>query len=334
MNKLWLMVSLFSVIMGFDVAVAAGLPQENDSVVALAGDRRSDSACVECGKIFEPGDVAVKHACDHWFHSCCLERADAVIGERYCSHCLCLICLNPLGKAGPLIKKFRSCKHMLHGVCAVRWRNKCPMCRHGEPEDKEKTGWTPLHYAVLGGKTPIVGELLRCADVNIDEVDVYGFTALHIAASRNDVDMIRLLEALGADVNAEALDGCSPLHFAIALNKIDAVRVLVEEYGADIRKATNEGDTVLHFAAEYGGAVWDIVFKHVLVLDDKIVLVDKQNNLGDTALHIAARAGKIGVVEALVHLGANKEIRNCDGALAMHCAEGDDLVAITRLLYL
>lgn len=67
---------------------------------------------------------------------------------------------------------------------------------------------------------------------------------LHLAAFEGSVDTIMLLLAAGACVNAQDLDGWTPLHYA-ARNESHAevlVRTLVAA-GADVGKMDNRGRT-------------------------------------------------------------------------------------------
>jgi uncharacterized protein YdhG (YjbR/CyaY superfamily)/ankyrin repeat protein len=73
--------------------------------------------------------------------------------------------------------------------------------------------WTPLHWAVNEGHYDAAKVLLEAgADPNLIDEDHLGFTAISLAADRDDLDMVRLLLDHGADpalsigLNSSALD--------------------------------------------------------------------------------------------------------------------------------
>ena len=124
---------------------------------------------------------------------------------------------------------------------------------------------TPLHTAVMCSWPKMVKLLLsfradvhaRCTDSWEEDV-----SALHLATSRyNAVEMIRLLLAQKARINARAKDGSTPLHSAMkaelgslfnAQEKKDVVEFLLAN-GADVNaKGPQEGATPLYLAVRRG----------------------------------------------------------------------------------
>lgn len=83
--------------------------------------------------------------------------------------------------------------------------------------------------------------------------DQFGYSALHEAASSGDMDAVRRLLSLGADVNARDDGGTTPLHLACRHGRIEIVRLLLE-HGADPNAASGSGATPLHEAALAGDA--------------------------------------------------------------------------------
>ncbi|KAL8435983.1 hypothetical protein ACSSS7_002028 [Eimeria intestinalis] len=67
-------------------------------------------------------------------------------------------------------------------------------------------------------------------------------TALHFAADRGFVDIVRLLIDRGADVNHTDDSGETPLHVAIAADQDEIVALLIEA-GADTSIRNNEGNS-------------------------------------------------------------------------------------------
>ena len=72
---------------------------------------------------------------------------------------------------------------------------------------KDEDSWTPLHSAVAGGHKDVVELLIaKGADVNAKN-DKYGGTPLLHAAGEGHKEIVELLIAAGADVNAKLVGG-------------------------------------------------------------------------------------------------------------------------------
>jgi ankyrin repeat protein len=112
-------------------------------------------------------------------------------------------------------------------------------------------------------------------------------------------DVVQLRQYLGL---GDRLINAGPLSYAAAYGKLEIVRCLVEDYGADINeKYEKYGDTPLFFAAQGG---------HLKVLrylvKDLGVDVNQERDNGATSLFLAAQQGHVAVAECLVkELGAS-----------------------------
>ena len=83
-----------------------------------------------------------------------------------------------------------------------------------DPNETDRYGWGPLHFAVPLAGLEVVSELLA-AGVDPDAQTVGGATALHLAASQATVSVVSALLSAGADPNARDDEGGkSPLHYA------------------------------------------------------------------------------------------------------------------------
>ncbi len=92
-----------------------------------------------------------------------------------------------------------------------------------------------------------------------------GATAFMLAAKAADVEVLRLLLEHGADPTIDTEDGITPLMAAAGISwasnqdrasetqVLEAVRLLVEEHGADVNAVSDVGETAMH-AAAYRGA--------------------------------------------------------------------------------
>src|SRR6516162_7280337 len=78
-------------------------------------------------------------------------------------------------------------------------------------------------------------------------------TTLTDASRRGDVKLVRTLIQQGADVNARAVDGTSPLHQAVSGDHLDVADLLLKA-GASVSGADRYGVTPLSLAALNGNA--------------------------------------------------------------------------------
>lgn len=103
-----------------------------------------------------------------------------------------------------------------------------------------------------------VGEVARCLDASPTDAKAYsadGFTALHLAAFFNRPDVVALLIARGADVDAVSRNAINarPLHSAATMRAAAVVKSLLAS-GADPDATQERGITALMSAAASGDA--------------------------------------------------------------------------------
>lgn len=233
----------------------------------------------------------------------------------------------------------------------------CMFCRGG----------TPLHVAAFYGRKDIA-ELLIASGADVNAKNYNGMTPLHAAADngynetsrmyqilgyRDDPDLkllpqmlseiIQLLVAKGADVNAKDDYGNTPLHAAARVQSYviskagynkDVSGLLIAD-GAVVNAKNQDGNTPLFFAAKN-------MHKDVVgLLIAKGADVKAKDNSGDTPLHylFAQHSGteyydniKADIAKMLITKGANVNAKNKRGQSPLDLSSETTLKAAKKVL--
>ncbi len=117
------------------------------------------------------------------------------------------------------------------------------LVRNQAPLNVQNTqGETVLFIAARQGDLDVVEYLLRAgANPNICNVDEA--SPLHISLANNNVAVAAALLKSGAHVNARDACGDSPLHWAVREGHVEAVQLLLSDYGCDRNAVNEDGET-------------------------------------------------------------------------------------------
>jgi ankyrin repeat protein len=215
---------------------------------------------------------------------------------------------------------------------------------------RSDTGRAPMHIAVLKQRRDAVEFLALEAKADVNIADSGGNSPLHLAIYRNNPEIVALLLAVGARLNAfnvleqsplmaacegghessvvrllargakvNAADsrGQTPLHLAIKASSSSIAKLLLE-HGADASPADKNGMTPLALATEH--KLLDIAAQ---LVESGACAPNVADSKGRTAVHTAASRGQTRVLELLgqakqpaVNFGA----RDADGNTPLHLA--------------
>lgn len=104
-----------------------------------------------------------------------------------------------------------------------------------------------LIRAVTTNNCEMVEELLQSKQVSPDLLDQLMRTPLHLAASKNYKDIIKILLKHGADPNQKDILGNTPLHLAACSNNLEIVTLLLDA-GTDVSSLDVYGRNPLQLA--------------------------------------------------------------------------------------
>ena len=93
-------------------------------------------------------------------------------------------------------------------------------------------------------------KLLQDAGFNLSTPQKDGNTLYHLAIARNDIGLLKKIEALKVDVNAKNKEGLTPLHKAAMVSKDDAILKYLLTIGAQKEATTSFKETAFDLAKE------------------------------------------------------------------------------------
>lgn len=105
-----------------------------------------------------------------------------------------------------------------------------------------------MHEAALKGHVDVV-KVLLARQAKVDAANDSGATPLHDAATTGKLEIARMLIGKGAPVNLKDKEtGATPLHQAASWGHLEVVELLLEK-GAELNAANKEGLTAMGAAA-------------------------------------------------------------------------------------
>lgn len=179
-----------------------------------------------------------------------------------------------------------------------------------DPDYRPASGIRPLlHIAVLGGHGPEM-DLLIERGAEIEALDSFlGESTLYLAVKSGRAAFVERLLELGADRDARAKDGTTPLFAALVRRGDDLARRLIEA-GARVDVASGEGRTTLMELAAWRPPR-DAVAAHdgslaalIDLLIERGAILDAVDERGHSALSLAGTACNLTALSALARHGA------------------------------
>lgn len=173
---------------------------------------------------------------------------------------------------------------------------------------KGKKGGIPLIYAVEMNRFQCVRMLLDAgADPNIcdDLEQSLHYTPVHIACSKDNVEILKLLIQFGGKYDFRSRrTGSTPLFVAVMKNAIQCAEYLIL-LGAKVNDRTVEDDTPLHYAQFFNTGL-----ECTKLLLEHGADVNAKNDWGETPLHRAAKNCNDKAIELLLSYGADINVQS------------------------
>ncbi|XP_050477994.1 serine/threonine-protein phosphatase 6 regulatory ankyrin repeat subunit A isoform X1 [Bombus huntii] len=221
-------------------------------------------------------------------------------------------------------------------------------------------GKIPLLLAVEAGNQSMCRELLaQQAPDQLRATTTTGDSALHLAARRRDIDMVRILVDYGATVDMQNGDGQTalhiasaegdetlvkyfygvrasasitdhqdrtPMHLAAENGHASIIELLADKFKASIFERTKDGSTLMHIASLNGHS------ECATMLFKKGVYLHMPNKRGARSIHTAAKYGHVGIISTLLQRGEKVDATTNDNYTALHIAVENAKPAVVETL--
>ncbi|CAF1169326.1 unnamed protein product, partial [Didymodactylos carnosus] len=171
-----------------------------------------------------------------------------------------------------------------------------------DPFRVEKDGLTALHCSSTRGYLNCIKFLIEECKCNIEAEDVNGCTPIFYAVTMGHGHACKVLLDLKANPNHQDNRGRTPIHCAATKGNIECL-TLLERYHGNIWIKTKRGDCPLHEAVN---ARETKLVSHILQCNPS--KVDFRNGENRSCLHIAASNGDNNMCDTLIKHGARINI--------------------------
>ncbi|KAF4528734.1 hypothetical protein B566_EDAN016902, partial [Ephemera danica] len=196
---------------------------------------------------------------------------------------------------------------------------------------QDKDGRTPLHcvFEDVGSyvttRYETVSCLLNFPECDINLTDNKGNTPLHLAAWRlydDDDDKILhlFIQRDGLLLNAENNMGQTALHLAAIHCNSEEIKVFLSHKECKTNAQDKNGYTPLHSCIQRGIYNEAIMNTIINLIKHDFSILNIKNNKGQTPLHVAVEEHELKVVDLLVRLGAEVNIKDNDNRTPLKLA--------------
>ncbi|XP_044055815.1 serine/threonine-protein kinase TNNI3K isoform X3 [Siniperca chuatsi] len=169
------------------------------------------------------------------------------------------------------------------------------MLRGLRPSRLSRNGFTALHLAAYKDNAELLTALLHGGS-DVQQVGSGALTALHVATLAGHHEAADILLQHGAYVNVQDAVFFTPLHIA-SYNGHEQVAKLLLKFGADVNASGEVGDRPLHLAAAKGFLG---ITKLLMAAEGSKANVNAQDNEDHAPLHFCARFGHHEIVRFLL----------------------------------
>lgn len=188
------------------------------------------------------------------------------------------------------------------------------------PNVADKDGVTPLHIVASRSDDKEVFNFLLENGLDANTEDAAGNTAFINAASRNNLEAVKLLASAVKDINKSNKKGETALALAVKNNTKDVVSFLIEE-GSDLKFKDQNGNNIVYYLLEGYSTRNETKFieKLKLLTENDVDFSTPQKN-GNTLFHLATEKQSLRLLELAAKEDIDINAKNNEGNTALHIA--------------
>ncbi len=189
---------------------------------------------------------------------------------------------------------------------------------------ENQEGMTALWMAIVKDHVELFNFLIE----NQSKIDFtrYDTPCLVYAATKGNIQIVKALVKLGADVNAQDADGHTALYEAVTHKKFKVVKYLIQQ-GANVDVQYQHGFTALVFAIRFKS---NKIFKVLLEANADVNIIPSTD--GYTALFQSVCYNDPDALKQLIKAGADINHKNNDGEKAIRISAREGFTEITNIL--
>ncbi|KAI4384195.1 hypothetical protein MLD38_002380 [Melastoma candidum] len=179
------------------------------------------------------------------------------------------------------------------------------------PRSSNPSIFSSLLFVVRANNIDALRKLLSCANLDVNERDADGNTAVMLAAADGYVDVLRLLVHAGANMKLRNKEGSMAEGLAVSNQFGEQYAKIMRDYMLGRNHEDSLGFNTLHSAAEYGQVDW------IQDLIGKGHDVNAPDYDGCTPLMLAAKGGYGDICRILISHGARCNIQGLRNETAL-----------------
>ncbi|OAB79868.1 ankyrin repeat domain-containing protein [Cochleicola gelatinilyticus] len=189
-----------------------------------------------------------------------------------------------------------------------------------EPNIVTKKGGSPLHRLAYNTTDPAILNFFLSAGADVNQKDMDKNTPFLNAASRNSLDMVKLLAERVSNFNGANVKGETALMLAVKGNSPEVTEFLLKK-GSNAQAKDSSGNTLAYYLVESFNAKKIEEFeKKATMLQKNGVVFNEVQAEGNTLYHLAAKANDLSLLKKLSEYNIPVNAKNNEGLTALHLA--------------
>jgi len=148
-----------------------------------------------------------------------------------------------------------------------------------------------------------------------------GFTALHYASYKGNIDIIKILIENHANIIETNNNGLNVMHMAVQGDQPKSLIYFKEKYKMNFEVKDALGSTPLHWACYHGS---EYAFQFLLSFEN--IDLNKVDNEGLTPLHLSVMSERNNILKKLLQNGAKRDLRDKKGRTPLDLANNKRVV--------